>query len=128
MPHAKMHGSADPNKLADYLKNQLGFVPNLPRLGAGMALRGCCVAHFRNRPVGSYVVQTERGVMSVIVLRDRPSSLEFADHTTYHGRTYYTGAFARCKMAAVEINGYTYAAVGEIDTQWLVDLLASLLG
>lgn len=128
MPHASLHGSDDPAKVAGYLKRELGFVPNLPKLGAGMALRGCCVAHFRNRPVGSYVLETDRGIMSIIVLQDRPDSLEFAEHTAYRGRTYHIGAFARCKMAAVEIGGYTYAAVGETDAQWLVELLSSLLG
>jgi hypothetical protein len=127
MPHAGLHGSDDPARVAGYLKQELGFVPTLPKLGGGMALRGCCVAHFRNRPVGSYVLETDRGIMSIIVLRDRPDSLEFAEQTTYRGRTYHTGAFARNKMAAVEINGYTYTAVGETDTQWLVELLSSLL-
>jgi anti-sigma factor RsiW len=127
MPHAALHGSDDPAEVAAHLRRELGFVPALPRLGAGMALRGCCVAHFRNRPVGSYVLETDRGVMSVIVLEDRPGSLEFADRRAYHGRTYYLGAFARCKMAAVRIGDYTYTAVGETDVAWLVELLASLL-
>lgn len=63
-------------------------MPNMPRLGAGMALRGCCVAHFRNRPNGTYVLDTDRGIMSIIVLKDHPKSLGFAEQTTYRGRPY----------------------------------------
>lgn len=127
MPHAGLHGSDDSAKVAGYLKQELGFVPNLPKLGAGMALRGCCVAHFRNRPVGSYVLETDRGIMTIIVLQDRPDSLEFANQTTYRGRTYHIGAFARNKMTALKIDSYTYVAIGETDAQWLVELLSSLL-
>jgi anti-sigma factor RsiW len=127
MPHASLHGSSDPQHVAEYFRSELGFTPALPRLGAGMKMRGCCVAHFRDRPVGSYVVDTDRGVVSIIVLPDSPDSLEFAGSRTYGGRTYHTGSFARSKLAAFESGGYTYAAVGEVDTQWLVELLASLL-
>ncbi len=127
MPHAELYGSSDPDKVAAYFKKQLGFVPAFPRLGAGMGLRGCCVAYFRNRPVGSYVVDTDRGVISIIVLRDTPGTLKFGGQVRNDGQTYHTGAFARNRMAAVEIGDYTYCAVGETDAQWLVELLQSLL-
>ena len=127
MPHAELHGSSDPAHVAEYFRRELGFEPAMPRLGAGMALRGCCVAHFRNRPVGSYVMETDRGVMSVIVLRDSPDSLDLPGETTYRGRAYRVGAFARNKMVAARINGYTYIAIGETDVPWLVELLESLL-
>jgi len=68
-PHTELYADADPGKLAEYLKDELGFQPAFPRLGAGMSLRGCCVTHFRNKPVGSYVVQTPRGIISLIVIK-----------------------------------------------------------
>ena len=127
MPNAQMHGSSDPAKVAEYLKKELGFIPALPRLGAGMALRGCCVAHFRNRAVGSYVVETDRGLVSIIVLHDNVDSLKLTDATQYQGRAFHTGAFARCKIAAIEADGYTYTAVGEMDANWLAQVLHDLL-
>ncbi len=127
MPHAELYGSSDPQRMAAFMKRELGFVPAFPRLGAGMDLRGCCVAYFRNRPVGSYVMATDRGVISIIVLRDKPETLRFAGQVRREGRTYHTGAFARNKMAALEIGGLTYCAVGETDTAWLMELLHSLL-
>jgi hypothetical protein len=127
MPHADLHGSADPNQVADYLRKELGFVPAMPQLGAGRELRGCCVAYFRNRPVGSYVMETGRGIISIIVLRDKAGSLSLGDQTRRQDRTYHTGAFARNCLAAVEIDGFTYCAVGQTDAPWLIDLLLSLL-
>ena len=34
-PHTELYTDADPAKLAEYLKGQLGFEPAFPRLGAG---------------------------------------------------------------------------------------------
>ncbi|KKL93345.1 hypothetical protein LCGC14_1875640, partial [marine sediment metagenome] len=45
--HAELYASSDPEALARHFKERLGFSVALPRLGAGMSLRGCCVAHFR---------------------------------------------------------------------------------
>lgn len=126
MPHTDLHGADDPQAVADFLRQETGFIPAMPKLGAGMALRGCCVAHFRNRPVGSYVVETDRGVISIIVLDREPGELEFARTIRRRGRTYHLGAFARCTMAAIEIGKYTYAAVGETDAVWLTDVLDNL--
>ncbi len=65
----------DPEKLAAYFKETLGFKPAMPKLNQGMAIRGCCVAHFRDKIVGSYVVETPRGAVSIIVVKDRPESI-----------------------------------------------------
>jgi hypothetical protein len=127
MTHADLHGSADPNQVADYLRKELGFVPAMPQLGAGRELRGCCVAYFRNRPVGSYVMETGRGIISIIVLRDKADSLSLGGQTRRQGQTYEVGAFARNRMVAVEIGGFTYCAVGETDDAWLIELLQGLL-
>ena len=69
------YSESDPEKLAEYFKDELGFSPSLPELGHGMALRGCCVKHFRGQVAGSYVVDTPNGVMSIIVVTDSMKSL-----------------------------------------------------
>jgi hypothetical protein len=118
---------ADPEKLAAYFKDKLGFNPRLPELGRGMALRGCCVRHFRGRIVGSYVVATPQGVMSVVVVTDKPESLGISSQFTKGRQTYWKSTFARCRMVSVRIGNYTYCAVGEISHEYLTELLSRLV-
>ena len=126
-PHTELYSDADPESLAGFLKEQLGFRPAVPRLGAGMSLRGCCVAHFRDKPVGSYVVDTPRGVISMIVVTESPDSLGMKDALRRGNHTYMAGSFAKCEMVTVERGGYTYCAVGEVSRDYLVDLLEQLV-
>jgi len=117
---------ADPAKLADYLKTQLGFEPAAPRLGQGMAIRGCCLAHFKGEHVGSYVVDTPRGPISIIVVPQAPEALRMTEKFESGGRTFWSGSFARNSMVAVRIGGYTYCAVGEVPRDLLTRILLNL--
>ena len=127
LSHVGLHGVSDAETVAAFFRSELGFEPALPQIGAGMALRGCCVAHFRNRPVGSYVLETDRGVVSVIVLRDKVETLKLGGTVGSHGRNYHRGTFARNTLVAAETGGYTYCIVGEADAVWMADILDSLL-
>jgi hypothetical protein len=118
---------ADPEKLAAYFKDKLGFNPRLPELGRGMALKGCCVRHFRGRIVGSYVVDTPEGVMSIIIVTDKPESLGINSQFTKDQQTYWKSSFAKCNMVSVRIGNYTYCAVDEISHEYLTELLSQLV-
>lgn len=126
-PHTELYSNDDPEYLAAFLKKELGFKPAVPKLGAGMSLRGCCVTHFRDQPVGSYVVDTPRGVMSVIMVTETPRSLGMKSPVRRGDHTYMAGSFAKCKMVTVRLNGYTYCAVGEVSVEYLTDLLEQLV-
>ncbi len=127
-PHTELYSDADPESLAGFLKNELGFKPAFPpRLGAGMSLRGCCITHFRDKPVGSYVVDTPRGVISIIVVTETPESLGMKEAFHRGDHTYMAGSFAKCNMVTSELGGYTYCAVGEVPRELLVDLLEQLV-
>ena len=126
-PRTELYTHDDPKNLAEYLKSELGFQPAFPRLGAGMSLRGCCVAHFRNKPVGSYVVQTPEGIISLIVIKEDSKSLGLKDKLQRGDHTYMTGAFARSNMVTSELGGYTYCAVGEVPHAFLAELLDQLV-
>jgi hypothetical protein len=126
-PHTELHADADPAKLAEYLKGKLGFRPAFPRLGAGMSLRGCCVTHFLNEPVGSYVVETPQGIISLIVVKQDSKSLGLEDKLRRGDHTYMAGSYAKCKMVTSELGGYTYCAVGEVPHAFLADLLDQLV-
>ncbi|MBL7134491.1 MAG: hypothetical protein ISS78_10370, partial [Phycisphaerae bacterium] len=117
----------EPAKLAQYFRDELGFTPVMPKLHQGMEMRGCCVAHFRDRPVGSYVVQTPVGIISVIVVPDKPESLDMKSSVLRNGSTYYIGGFAKSNMAAVRLNDLTYCAVGEVQDNLLLHLLDRLV-
>jgi anti-sigma factor RsiW len=124
--HHKFFSDADPGKLADYLKTQLGFEPATPKLGQGMAMRGCCVAHFKGQAVGSYVVETPRGPISIIVVPQEPQAMGMTEHAEAAGKTFWTGAFAKNSMVAVRLGGYTYCAVAEVPQDLLTQILLSL--
>ena len=126
-PDHEFYSEAEPENLAEYFKTKLGFNPRLPELGHGMALRGCCVKHFRGEVVGSYVVDTPQGVMSVIVVTDKPESLGIEGEFKKNGQTYWKSSFAKCDMVSVRIGDYSYCAVGEISHDYLTELLSRLL-
>jgi hypothetical protein len=127
-PDHEFYSETEPEKLAEYFKSKLGFNPRLPKPGQGLALRGCCVKHFRGEVVGSYVVDTPDGVMSVIVVTDRPESLGIEGRFERGQYTYWKSSFAKCDMVSVRIGDYTYCAVGEISHEHLSELLSHILG
>ena len=128
-PDREFFSDAEPQKLSDYFKSELGFSPAFPCTGQGMAIRGCCVAHFRERIVGSYVVDTPEGVISIIVVTDTPRSLGMSrmSEKTRSGQTCWKASFARCSMVTVRLGDYSYCAVGEISHKYLLELIRRLL-
>jgi hypothetical protein len=124
--HHPFYTEADPTKLADYLKTQLGFEPAAPRVGQGMAIRGCCLAHFKGEHVGSYVVDTPRGPISIIVMPQAPEALGMHEKLQAGGKTFWADSFARNSMVAVRIGAYTYCAVGEVPPDLLTQVLLNL--
>ena len=128
-PDRVFFSDAEPQKLAEYFKSELGFSPAFPCTGQGMAIRGCCVAHFRERIVGSYVVDTPEGVISIIVVTDTPKSLGMRrmSERTGSGQTCWKASFARCSMVTVRLGDYSYCAVGEISHKYLLELISRLL-
>lgn len=126
-PDHEFYSEAEPEKLAEYFKGKLGFDLHLPEPGHGLALRGCCVRHFRGEVVGSYVVDTPEGVMSVVVVTDKPESLGITTKFKKGQHTYWKSSFAKCDMVSVRIGDYSYCAVGEISHEYLTELLGRLL-
>jgi hypothetical protein len=126
-PGHEFYSEAEPEKLAEYFKDKLGFNPRLPESSRGLALRGCCVRHFRGQVVGSYVVETPEGVMSIVVVTDKPESLGIKSKFRKGQYTYWKSSFAKCDMVTVRIGDYSYCAVGEISHEYLTELLSQLL-
>lgn len=126
---AGFYNDADPEKLAQYFKDKLGFSPAFPCTGNGMAIRGCCFAHFKDRIVGSYVVDTPKGVISVIVVTDTPQSIGMTrmSPSASHGENLWKGSFAHCKMITLTRDNLSYCAVAELPHKYLAELLGRLL-
>ncbi|MEJ2647354.1 MAG: hypothetical protein P8016_02950 [Sedimentisphaerales bacterium] len=123
----EFYSESDPEKLAQYLTNELGFSPSMPVPGQGMALRGCCVRHFRGQIAGSYVVDTPEGIMSIVIVTDEPDSLGMESSFEQNDHVFYRGSFAKCKMITTRLDKYSYCAVGETSYEYLTDLLCKLL-
>jgi hypothetical protein len=121
------YSESDPEKLAKYLKEELGFSPSLPLPGQGMALRGCCVRHFRGQIAGSYVVDTPKGIISIVIVTDEPDSLGMESRFEQNNHVFYRGSFAKCNMVVIRLGDYSYCAVGEVSHEYLTELLSKLL-
>ena len=110
------------------MKTHLGFTPVLPKLGQGMSIRGCCVSHFKGKIAGSYVVDTDEGIVSVIVVTDHPKALGMKQTIQHEGRTFGKGSFAKCNMVTARVGDLTYCAVAEVlPHRVLTELLTCLL-
>ena len=125
--HNGFFAEAQPEKLAEYFREKLGFNPRLPTPEQGLALRGCCVRHFQGSIVGSYVVDTPQGVMSIIIVTDRPETLGISTEFTHGRHLFWKSSFASNNMVSARIGEYSYCAVGEISHRYLSELLSRLL-
>jgi hypothetical protein len=130
--HREFFSDTDPEKLAGYFKDKLGFVPAFPCTGQGMEIRGCCVAHFKDKIVGSYVVDTDKGVISIIVVTDTPKQLGMTHMPGKKGydQSLWKSSYAQCNMVTVRLGDYSYCAIGEVSEisyKYLRDLLSRLL-
>lgn len=123
----EFYSESDPQKLAEYLKNELGFSPSMPVPGQGMALRGCCVRHFRGEIAGSYVVDTPEGIISIVIVTDKPDSLGMEKTVEQNSHVFYKASYAKCNMIATQLNNYSYCAIGEVTYDYLTELLSRLL-
>ncbi len=126
---AEFYNDADPEKLAQYFKDKLGFSPAFPCTGNGMVIRGCCLAHFKGSIVGSYVVDTPKGIISVIVVTDTPKSIGMTKMppSADHAENLWKGSFAHCKMITLTQGNLSYCAVAELPHKYLAELLSRLL-
>lgn len=119
----------DPNELADYLKDATGHACAMLCTGSGLDVCGCCVKQFRGRSVGSYVVKTPGGTVSVLVIPDPPKSLglratktaEPTAHPSWHAEC------GDCRIASVHIGDLSYYAIGETRQEELQDVLRNLI-
>ena len=121
------HNQADPQKIAEYFKNKLGVSPIIPRAKQGQSLRGCCLCRFKGQIVGSYVVQTPKGVMSIVVITDKPQSLGMDRKFRIGNRVFWSSSFAKHKLVIIRIGQYSYCAVGKGPDSHLTELLTQLV-
>lgn len=117
----------DPDALVTHFQEALGFNPRLPAMSQGVQLRGCCIKHFKDKVVGSYVVGTPQGIISIVAVQDEPVALNMKRRSQTNSHTYYHSQFAKCDMVAVRISGYTYCAIGEVTPDYLQTLLEKLI-
>ena len=123
----EFYNESDPEKLAKYFKEELGFSPTLPVPGQGMALRGCCVRHFRGQIAGSYVINTPEGIISIVIVTDEPDSMGMQSKFEQNGKVFYKATYAMCNMVITRLGNYSYCAIGGVSHKYLTELLSKLL-
>ena len=124
---ARLLAAADPAGVRAFFQRELGLRPALPDSQAGVSLRGCCTCRFRGAAVGTYVVETADGPVSIVVLAGRPESLEMISQHCPCGCGMVKGSSGACNVAARRLGGYTYAAVGKAPYAVLARLLHRLV-
>jgi hypothetical protein len=77
--------------------------------------------------VGSYVVETPEGIISIVVVSDKPETLGLSASIQEDEYAYFMGHLEKCNMVSVRIDEYTYCAVGEVPNEYLKSLLMQLL-
>lgn len=122
-PNAELFHDPDPAVMADHLKDRVGFEATVPPLAAGESVRGCCVSRFRREWVASYVLETEQGMVSIVVARVSPDALHFRHRLEREGRTVWACGFEECSMAGLPVGELFYYAIGEAPRDFLIDLL-----
>lgn len=117
----------DPCRVADHMAAETGHRPRMPDCEA-VNVVGCRVGRLWDRAVGTYLVETADGPVSLVVTADPPEKLalrlpEFTDRDV----TFHPCKTDRCNILAVRIGDLTYVAVGQVDHDTLQAVLLALL-
>lgn len=126
-PDPNFYHEMDHAKLGSYFKEKLGFVPAMPKGCGCVRLQGCCVRQFDRQLVGTYVIDTPAGPVSIIVVKHPPEVPCMAERTVRQGYTLRHGSFKNFNFAALQIKDYTYFAVGEVADTYLVGVFEHIL-
>lgn len=119
--------SAEPAQLAEFFRNQLGFVPAVPKMGQGMSVKRCGLGKFKGDMVGSYVVATPVGCVSIIVVKTHPQNMGLQPAQFCTGLDLWEGSIGKNNLAAAKLGDLWYCAVGQVPQKTLDDLLRLLI-
>ena len=119
----------DPSRLTGYLENETGHAPATLCTGSGLTLCGCCTRQFQGRTVGSYVVQSQNGPISIVITPDSPKSLGMTPGKGQQPskRPIWRARCNGCNMASVSIGNRSYYAVGQVAQEDLDGVLSHLI-
>lgn len=117
----------NPAAIARRLKDQAGTDVTLPKLTGSCSYLGSTLATFRDKTVGCVVVQSEGQTVTVLCVADEPETLGFGHRFEKDGRTWYNCAYSGCKMVATQAQGRSFIAVGEVDTDTLIQLVERIV-
>ena len=118
--------SDDPAELAAFLQRKLGSVPVFPKPSETMAVKCCCKTKFRGREVGSYLLTTAEGPVSVVAVTDSLESLGLKCEVRQGPRLYRACMYGDCNIVAYRLGMYTYCAVGRVPQETLLRVLGLL--
>lgn len=122
---AHMFASSQPEQLREYLRSNMKDSIPIINPTQGMKLQGCCVARFNDKDAASYLVQTDQGAVSIIILDESPQALGMKQSTTPEGLAFWAAAADHSNMAAVNCPcGHMFYAVSEAPTGTLIKVLA----
>jgi len=124
---SQMYQAESPEQLAAFLRGKLGAAPTLPKMGKEVKPTCCCLDTFRGRTVGSYVLQTPKGIVTVVVLPDSVESLKLKHEMTLNGRKYAACRSQNCNIVAARCGQFTYCVVGELKHDLLLKILERIV-
>jgi hypothetical protein len=123
-----LFASQDPNAVAAYFEQRMGYAPALIRTDPSMEYCGCSVRQSGSERVGTYLIGTAAGKVSVVVLERTPKALGMSPlpRLSRPGMMVWTATCDCCNMAAVRAGDRTYYALGQVPYETLVDVLSRL--
>ncbi len=123
---AVLHAESDPAKAARYLESKLGHAPLAPDSRGGVKLRGSSLCEFQGQPSASYVLDTPKGPVSIVVVGEPLGCICDRDGPTCDNGGPCTCESGPCNIVKVELHGRSYCAVGRQSAAYLTELLATL--
>jgi len=123
---AVLHAESDPAKAARYLESKLGYAPLAPGPRVGVKLRGGSLCEFQGKPGASYILDTPKGPVSIVVVGEPLGCLCGCDGPTCGNGGACTCGSGPCNIVKMELHGRSYCAVGRQSAAYLTELLATL--
>jgi len=120
-PQGSPFRESDPQHVAAQIQKQLGCCPLAPaRDGNATVRKNCaCVNCTCDPSICSYLVETDSGPISVIVVPDPPGEMGMRAEVS----GLWSGSVGSNKLVARRIQDYTYCMVGAVPDNALVQLL-----
>jgi anti-sigma factor RsiW len=117
------HLAGEPERIVALLLEEVGRAPASPRLCQCSSLEGGRQGRLLGQSVGTYLVRTPKGEVSVVIAVARPVALGLEPMTHASGADLWCLHCDSCHIVAMRSDSATYVTVGDMSDEQLADVL-----